>query len=52
MEGARVRGESIICPHHGARFSLQDGRTLSAVTQNPIAILPCRIIQGFIEIDL
>ncbi|WP_448586247.1 Rieske (2Fe-2S) protein [Thermaurantiacus sp.] len=26
MEGARVRGGDVICPHHGARFCLASGR--------------------------
>lgn len=25
MEGARVRGSSILCPLHGARFDMRDG---------------------------
>ena len=32
LEGGRVRGTSIICPHHGARFNLEDGRSMSPVT--------------------
>ena len=52
MEGARVRGESVICPHHGARFSLADGKSLSALTQNPLPILPCRIEGDRLDIDL
>jgi 3-phenylpropionate/trans-cinnamate dioxygenase ferredoxin component len=32
LNGARIRGTSIFCPHHGARFSLEDGRSLSPMT--------------------
>jgi len=52
MHGALVRGSSVICPHHGARFSLEDGRSLSPLTQSSLHILRCRIGAGEIEIDL
>ena len=52
LDGARVRGESIICPHHGARFSLQDGKSLSSVTQNPVVLLPCQFADGLLHVDV
>lgn len=52
MDGGRVRGASIICPHHGARFSLVDGKSMSPITPKPIAILPCRELGSELEIDL
>jgi 3-phenylpropionate/trans-cinnamate dioxygenase ferredoxin subunit len=44
LEGGRVRGSSIICPHHGARFSLENGRSLSPITPTSLDLLPCRIV--------
>ncbi len=52
LEGGRVRGESIICPHHGARFSLEDGRSMSPLTTKPLALLPCRAEGDSLEIEL
>lgn len=36
LDGARVRGNFIMCPHHGARFDLQDGQSLSPLTRQPL----------------
>lgn len=52
MDGGRVRGASIICPHHGARFSLEDGRSMSPITPKPIVLLACREVDGELEIEL
>ncbi|MEM7570602.1 MAG: Rieske 2Fe-2S domain-containing protein [Pseudomonadota bacterium] len=30
LEGARVRGATLMCPHHGARFDLQTGKHCTA----------------------
>jgi nitrite reductase/ring-hydroxylating ferredoxin subunit len=42
LDGGRVRGTSIICPHHGARFSLADGRSMSPLTPKPLILYPLR----------
>lgn len=52
MDGGRVRGNSIICPHHGARFSLDDGRSMSPITPKPLTVLACREQDGELEVDL
>ena len=52
LEGARIRHGSIMCPHHGARFSLDDGRSLSPLTPNSLNLLPCRAVNGALEIDV
>jgi 3-phenylpropionate/trans-cinnamate dioxygenase ferredoxin subunit len=46
LEGGRVRGLSLICPHHGARFSLTDGSSMSPVTPNSLKLFPCTEAQG------
>ncbi|MET0546313.1 MAG: Rieske (2Fe-2S) protein, partial [Caulobacterales bacterium] len=53
LEGARVRGTTIMCPHHGARFSLEDGKSMSPpLTPNPITMYPSRINGDVLEVDL
>ena len=52
LEGSRIRHGSLICPHHGARFSLDDGRSMSPLTPNGLTLLPCRTIDGELEIDI
>lgn len=52
FEGGRVRGATVICPHHGARFSLEDGRSMSPITPKAITVLSCREVGDELEIDL
>lgn len=52
LEGARVRQGAVMCPHHGARFNLADGRSLSPLTPNGLSLLPCRAGEGMLEIEL
>ncbi len=50
LAGGRVRGASIVCPHHGARFDLKTGRVLGAPAYAPIAAFPTREREGRVEL--
>lgn len=52
LDGARVRRGSLFCPHHGARFSLDDGRSLSPMTDRPLAFYPATVCGEEVEIAL
>ncbi|GGD80348.1 Rieske (2Fe-2S) protein [Croceicoccus mobilis] len=52
LEGARVRRGSLFCPHHGARFSLEDGRSLSPMTDCPLKFYPVAVSGEEVEITL
>ena len=53
MDGARVIGPDVICPWHGARFSLVDGRCGSPeLTTNPLRLYPCEEVSGGLVITL
>lgn len=52
LEGGRVRAGFIMCPHHGARFSLEDGKSLSPLTPNGLKLFDCRVDGDQLEIDL
>lgn len=52
LDGGRVRGNFIMCPHHGARFSLEDGKSLSPLTPNGLKLFPTRVVDDQLEIDL
>jgi nitrite reductase/ring-hydroxylating ferredoxin subunit len=43
LDGGRVRGASIICPHHGARFCLKTGRALGPPAHEGITAWPTRV---------
>jgi 3-phenylpropionate/trans-cinnamate dioxygenase ferredoxin component len=50
LDGGRVRGASIVCPHHGARFDLKSGRVLGPPAWSPIAAFPTRVKDGMVEV--
>lgn len=50
LDGARVRRGSLFCPHHGARFSLEDGRSLSPLTDCPLRFYPVTVTGEVVEI--
>ncbi|MFQ3594779.1 MAG: Rieske 2Fe-2S domain-containing protein [Sphingomonadaceae bacterium] len=52
LEGGRVRGASIVCPHHGARFCLESGRVLGPPAIAPIAAYPTRVANGRVQVML
>lgn len=51
LEGGRVRGDFIMCPHHGARFSLEDGRSLSPLTTSSLTLYPLAVDGEEVQID-
>lgn len=46
LEFGRVRGTSIVCPHHGARFCLKTGRVLGPPAHEAIRAYPTRVEDG------
>lgn len=50
LDGGRIRGASIVCPHHGARFDLKSGRVLGPPAWSPIAAYPTRVRDGQVEV--
>lgn len=52
LEGGRVRGSAILCPHHGARFDLRSGRALGPPAWTGIASWPVRLAGERIEVLL
>lgn len=50
LEGGRIRGASIVCPHHGARFDLKSGRVLGPPAYTGIAAYPTRERDGQVEV--
>jgi len=50
FEDATIEDCEIICPRHGARFSLRDGEALSPPAYEPLRIFEVRESAGRIEI--
>lgn len=46
-----VEGEQVICPRHGARFSLATGAALTPPAYEPVATFPVRTVDGMVQVD-
>jgi len=47
-----VEGFEVICPRHGARFDLRDGKATGLPAVIDIPAYPVRILDGYIEIGV
>lgn len=43
-------GDVIVCPRHGARFSLRTGAVLAPPAYEPIAVFPVRVVDGMVQV--
>lgn len=43
MRNGRIRGQSLVCPVHGARFALIDGTPMSGPARQSVKTFPVRI---------
>ncbi|MFL6646912.1 MAG: non-heme iron oxygenase ferredoxin subunit [Sulfurifustaceae bacterium] len=50
LTGGSVEGEQVICPRHGARFSIKTGAVLAPPAYEPIHAFPLRIQDGRIQV--
>ncbi len=45
-------GYQVICPRHGARFDIRDGRAVTLPAVQDVPSYPVRVVDGWIEIGL
>lgn len=50
LSGGCVENDQIICPRHGARFSIKTGEALSAPAYEPVATFPVRIEDDMVQV--
>ena len=50
LTGGTVEGEQIMCPRHGARFSIKTGEALTAPAYEATATFPVRVQYGEIQV--
>jgi 3-phenylpropionate/trans-cinnamate dioxygenase ferredoxin subunit len=50
LTGGTVEGDEVICPRHGARFSIRTGAALTAPAYEPVAKFPLRVENGVIQV--
>jgi len=48
----RLRGATIECPRHGARFDVRDGSVLAPPAVRPLPTYPVRVVNGVVEVAL
>lgn len=50
LVGGCVEGDEVVCPRHGAHFSIRTGEALSAPAYEPIAVFPVRMENGMVQV--
>jgi 3-phenylpropionate/trans-cinnamate dioxygenase ferredoxin subunit len=50
LTGGCVENDEIICPRHGAHFSIRTGAALSAPAYEPAATFPVRVENGMVQV--
>jgi 3-phenylpropionate/trans-cinnamate dioxygenase ferredoxin subunit len=46
-----LAGEEIVCPRHGAHFSILTGAALSPPAYEPVATFPVRVDAGMVAVS-
>lgn len=52
LASGKCEGDQIICPRHGARFCIRDGRALTPPAFEDIETFPLRVEAGTIQLDI
>ena len=52
LASGRCEGDQIICPRHGARFCIRDGRSLTPPDYEDFDTFPVRVEHGMVQIDI
>ncbi|MBA2352557.1 MAG: non-heme iron oxygenase ferredoxin subunit [Burkholderiales bacterium] len=50
LTGGPLFGDVIVCPRHGARFSVKTGEVLAPPAYEPVAIFPVRVESGWVQV--
>ncbi len=50
LADAKLEGDEIICPRHGARFCIKTGAVTAPPAYEPVPTFPVRIHQGMIQV--
>jgi len=50
LTGGVIEGDEVVCPRHGARFSIRTGAALTAPAYEPVAKFPVRVENGVVQV--
>ena len=52
LASGKCEGDEIICPRHGARFCIKNGKSLTPPAYEDIESFPVRVSDGVIQVDI
>jgi len=50
LTGGPIEHDQVVCPRHGARFSIRTGEALTPPAFEPVATLPVRVEEGIVQV--
>ena len=50
LTGGSIEGDEVVCPRHGARFSMISGAALTPPAYEAVAIFPVRVEHGVVQV--
>lgn len=50
LTGGAVEGEQIVCPRHGARFSIKTGKVTAPPAYEDVSTFPSRVESGMVQV--
>jgi 3-phenylpropionate/trans-cinnamate dioxygenase ferredoxin subunit len=51
LANGKLEGDEIVCPRHGARFSIRTGAVLGPPAYEDVRTYPVRVAQGKVQIE-
>ena len=52
LASGACEGDEIICPRHGARFCIKNGKSLTPPAYEDIETFPVRVESGVVQVDI
>jgi 3-phenylpropionate/trans-cinnamate dioxygenase ferredoxin subunit len=50
LTGGTLEGEEIVCPRHGARFSVKTGKVLAPPAYEDVSRFPVQVVNGMVQV--
>lgn len=50
LTGGSIEGDEIVCPRHGARFSIRTGEVRAPPAYEDVATFPVRVASGIVQV--
>lgn len=50
LTGGCIEDDQVVCPRHGARFSIKTGEALAGPAYEPTATFPVRVENGMVQV--